>query len=301
MDWDKLRIFHAAAAAGSFTHAGDALHMSQSAVSRQVSALERDLRVSLFHRHARGLVLTEQGELLYTTVAEVMTKLQTAETLLADTTTKPSGLLSVAAPVGLGTVWVSQRLREFMDLYPEIRIELLLDDDQVDIAMRAADVAIWTREPEQADLIRRPLFTASVRPMASTKYTRRFGVPETFADLDNGTHRVLSYHGQTAQLLPAISWLESAGRDKDGELREPVLRTNSVVAIKQAVLAGIGIGMIPDYMSEQDSDLVPVLTKCGVEKPSLPVLFVYPEELKSSKKVQVLRDFLVAKARHWRE
>lgn len=300
MDWDKLRIFHAAAAAGSFTHAGDALHMSQSAVSRQVSALERDLKVSLFHRHARGLVLTEQGELLYATVAEVMSKLQTAETLLADTTTKPSGMLSVAAPVGLGTVWVSQRLREFMDLYPEIRIELLLDDDQIDIAMRAADVAIWTREPDQPDLIRRPLFTASVRPMASTKYTRRFGVPETFADLDDGTHRVLSYSGQTAQLLPAISWLETAGREGQ-EPREPVLRTNSVVAIKHAVLAGIGIGMIPDYMSEQDGDLVPVLTKCGIDKPSLPVLFVYPEELKSSKKVQVLRDFLVAKARHWRD
>jgi len=164
MDWDKLRIFHAAAAAGSFTHAGDALNMSQSAVSRQVSALERDLKVSLFHRHARGLVLTEQGELLYGTVAEVMTKLQTAETLLADTTTKPSGLLSIAAPVGLGTVWVSQRLREFMDLYPEIRIELLLDDDQIDIAMRAADVAIWTREPDQPDLIRRPLFSAHLPP-----------------------------------------------------------------------------------------------------------------------------------------
>lgn len=300
MDWDKLRIFHAAAAAGSFTHAGDALHMSQSAVSRQVSALEKDLKVTLFHRHARGLVLTEQGELLYTTVAEVMSKLQTAETLLADTTTKPSGVLSIAAPVGLGTVWVSQRLREFMDLYPEIRVELLLDDDQIDIAMRAADVAIWTREPEQADLIRRPLFTASVRPMASTKYTRRFGVPETFVDLDNGQHRVLSYSGQSGQLLPAISWLEGAGRD-GGEMREPVLRTNSVVAIKQAVLAGIGIGMIPDYMTEQDSDLVPVLTRCEAEKPTLPVLFVYPEELKASKKVQVLRDFLVAKARHWRD
>ncbi len=300
MDWDKLRIFHAAAAAGSFTHAGDALNMSQSAVSRQVSALERDLKVSLFHRHARGLVLTEQGELLYGTVAEVMSKLQTAETLLADTTTKPSGLLCVAAPVGLGTVWVSQRLREFMDLYPEIRIELILDDDQIDIAMRAADVAIWTREPDQPDLIRRPLFSAQVRPMASTKYTRRFGVPETFADLDNGTHRILSYSGIPPQLLPAISWLETAGREGK-EPREAVLKTNSVVAIKHAVMAGIGIGMVPDYLSENDTDLVQVLTKAEAEQPSLPILFVYPEELKSSKKVQVLRDFLVAKGRHWRE
>jgi len=300
MDWDKLRIFHAAAAAGSFTHAGDALHMSQSAVSRQVSALERDLKVALFHRHARGLVLTEQGELLYRTVAEVMGKLQTAETLLADTTSKPSGVLSIAAPVGLGTVWFSQRLREFIDLYPDIRIDLILNDDQIDIAMREADVAIWTREPEQSDLIRRPLFTARVRPMASAKYTRRFGTPETLADLDASNHRILSYNGMPPQLLPAITWLETAGRE-GREPRAPAFRSNSVVAIKQAILAGIGIGMIPDYMTEEDSDLVPVLAKSEEDQPILPILFVYPEELKGSKKVQVLRDFLVAKARHWRD
>jgi DNA-binding transcriptional LysR family regulator len=299
MDWDKLRIFHAAAAAGSFTHAGEALHMSQSAVSRQVSSLEKDLRVALFHRHARGLVLTEQGEMLYRTVADVMSKLQTAETLLADTTTKPSGDLKIASPVGLGTVWVSQRLREFMDLYPDIRVDLVLNDDQIDIAMRAADVAIWTREPEQSDLIRRPLFTAAVRPLASTKYTRRFGTPETLADLDKG-HRIISYSGQPPQLLPSIGWLETAGRDND-DPRVPAFRVNSVVAIKYAILAGIGIGMIPDYMAEEQSDLVPVLTKAEIDPPSLPVLFVYPEELKTSKKVQVLRDFLVAKARQWKD
>jgi DNA-binding transcriptional LysR family regulator len=300
VDWDKLRIFHAAASAGSFTHAGDTLHMSQSAVSRQVSALERDLKVSLFHRHARGLVLTEQGDMLYRTVAEVMSKLQTAETLLADTTTKPSGSLVIAAPVGLGTVWIGQRLREFMDLYPEIRVDLLLEDEQIDISMRAADVAIWTREPEQSDLIRRPLFTSMVRPMASTKYTRRFGTPETLEDLDSGNHRIISYSGQTAQLLPAISWLETVGHEGRAS-RIPAFRANSVVAIKYAIRAGIGVGMIPDYMIEDDTDLVQVLNKTGVELPSLPVLFVYPEELKSSKKIQVLRDFLVSKGRQWRD
>ncbi|MGQ0671558.1 MAG: LysR family transcriptional regulator [Hyphomicrobium sp.] len=297
MDWDKLRIFHAAAAAGSFTNAGEALHLSQSAISRQVSALERDLKVVLFHRHARGLVLTEQGELLFRTVADVMGKLQAAETLLADTATKPAGDLRIAAPVGLGTVWVSQRLKEFMDLYPEIRIELLLDDGQIDIAMRAADVGIWTKEPDRTDLIRRPLFTAKVRPLASTHYVRRYGTPETLADLDHG-HRIISYSGQPSQHLPAISWLENAGRNGQGP-RVPAFRANSVVAIKHAILAGIGIGMIPDYLTEDDRDLVHVLGKAEVESPSLPIFFVYPEELKASKKVHVLRDFLVAKARQW--
>ncbi len=293
MDWDKLRIFHAAAEAGSFTHAGEALHMSQSAVSRQVSALEKDLEIVLFHRHARGLVLTEQGEMLYRTVAEVMIKLHTVETLLADTTTKPSGDLKISAPIGLGTVWLTQRLKEFMELYPEIRIELILSDDQIDLSMRAADVAIWTREPEQVDLIRRPLFSMKVRAYASTQYVRKFGAPESLAALDR--HRIVSYAGQPAQHLAAITWIETAGRNGQPS-RVPVLRANSVVALKYAVRTGIGIGMIPDYMVEEETDLVTVLNE--IDPPTLPFLFVYPEELKTSKKVQVLRDFLVSKSRH---
>lgn len=292
MDWDKLRIFHAAAEAGSFTHAGDQLHMSQSAVSRQVSALEKDLKISLFHRHARGLVLTEQGEMLYRTVAEVMTKLHTVETLLSDSTTKPSGELRVTAAIGLGTVWVTQRLREFLELYPEVRIDLNLNDEQIDLAMRAADVALWTREPEQADLIRRPLFSMKVRAYASTQYVRRFGAPANVQAIDD--HRIVSYSGVPVQHLAAITWIETVGREGQPP-RVPVFRANSVVALKYAVRAGIGIGMIPDYMVEEESDLVTVLTE--IDPPTLPILFVYPEELKTSKKVQVLRDFLLTKAR----
>ncbi|MGE0628565.1 MAG: LysR family transcriptional regulator [Hyphomicrobiaceae bacterium] len=294
MDWDKLRIFHAAAEAGSFTHAGDALRMSQSAVSRQVSALEKDLGVALFHRHARGLVLTEQGEMLYRTATEVMTKLHTAETLLSDATGKPAGELRITAPVGLGTVWVTQRLREFIELYPEIRVDLILNDDQLDIAMREADVAIWMREPEQPDLIRRPLSHVPVRAFASTQYVRRFGAPRSLAELDQ--HRFISYGGPPVAHLHAVRWLETAGRDgKDARI--PVLRVNSVVAIKYAIRSGIGIGLIPDYLTEEETEIVPVLD--DVQLPTLPLIFVYPEELRSAKKVQVLRDFLISKARQF--
>ena len=295
MDWDKLRIFHAAAEAGSFTHAGAGLRMSQSAVSRQVSSLEKNLGVALFHRHARGLVLTEQGEMLYRTTADVMNKLLTAETLLADTTTKPTGDLRITAPVGLGTVWVTQRLREFMELYPDIRVELVLNDEQIDIAMREADVAIWTREPEQSDLIRRSLTTVRVRAFASTAYVKRFGAPRSLAELDE--HRFVSYGGTPAHHLSITRWLETAGRNGKAS-REPVFRANSIVALKYAILAGIGIGLMPDYLTEEETELVPVLG--DVELPTVPIIFVYPEELKTSKKVKVLRDFLVSKVRNWK-
>ena len=297
MDWDKLRIFHAAAEAGSFTHAGDQLRMSQSAVSRQVSALERDLNVPLFHRHARGLVLTEQGELLFQTAKEVMNKLHTAETLLSDATTKPAGDLRITCPVGIGTVWVTQRIREFMDLYPDIRVEVILNDDQVDIAMRAADAAIWTREPEQADLIRRTLFQIRVRAYASAGYVRRNGAPQSVDDLDNGSHKFVSHSGTPADHLSLIQVLETLGREGLAP-RRPAFSVNSVVAMKYAIRAGVGIGLIPDYLTEEETDLLPVLNE--VQMPSLPLIFVYPEELRSSKKVQVLRDFLVAQARAWK-
>jgi DNA-binding transcriptional LysR family regulator len=295
MDWDKLRIFHAAAEAGSFTHAGEALRMSQSAVSRQVSALEKDLKVALFHRHARGLVLTEQGEMLFGTASEIMSKLSTAEMLLTDTTTKPSGDLRVTAPIGLGTVWITQRLREFFELYPEIRIELVLSDEQIAIAMRAADVAIWTAEPQQGELIRRRLFTMKIHAYASAQYIRRYGAPQTVDALDD--HPIISYSGTPAPHLSAIRWLEIAGLDGKPR-RKPTFSANSVIAMKYAIRAGIGIGLIPDYLTEEDNELVPVLREADL--PTVSIYFVFPEELRTAKKVQVFRDFLVSKARQWK-
>ncbi len=295
MDWDKLRIFHAAAAAGSFTHAGEALNMSQSAVSRQVSALEKDLQISLFHRHARGLQLTEQGDLLFATVSEVMSKLQTAEMLLADSKTKPSGDLRVTAPVGFGTVWLTPRLREFMELYPEINVELILNDEQMDISMREADVAIWTREPDQPDLVRRSLMTMTVHAYASSTYIRRFGAPQSLEEIDN--HRIVSYAGQPAQHLVATTWLDTAGR-ADQDSRRASFRVNSLVAMKYAIKSGIGIGMLPDYLTEGETDFIEVLTK--IEPPTLPILYVYPEELRKSKKIQILRDFLISQVNKWK-
>src|SRR6202789_1529223 len=91
MDWDKLRVFHAVAEAGSFTHAGEALNLSQSAVSRQISALEESLHVPLFHRHARGLILTEQGELLFNTARDIFAKLGLTEAQITESRERPQG------------------------------------------------------------------------------------------------------------------------------------------------------------------------------------------------------------------
>ncbi|HEY0353917.1 MAG TPA: LysR family transcriptional regulator, partial [Enterovirga sp.] len=185
MDWDKIRIFYTVAEAGSFTRAGDDLGLSQSAVSRQVSALERELRAPLFHRHARGLILTEQGDLLFRAARDMRLRLENTRARLEETSERPSGELRVTTTVGLGSLWLTQRVAEFLDTYPDIRVAMILTNDELDLAMREADVALRMRRPSQPDLIQRRLFTVHFHVYASADYIKRFGEPKSVEDLDN--------------------------------------------------------------------------------------------------------------------
>jgi DNA-binding transcriptional LysR family regulator len=296
MDWDKLRIFHAAAQAGSFTHAGDSLHMSQSAVSRQVSALEHDLGVSLFHRHARGLLLTEQGELLYRTANDVLMKLEAVQSNLTDSKEKPSGILRVTTTVGLGSTWLTSRIRNFIDYYPDVDLHLIFNDDELDLGMREADVAIRLRQPTQPDLIQRKLFTVHFHVYASPEYIQRFGAPNTIDDIDN--HRIIMFGEQAPAYLRSMNWLETAGRTAT-DPRRSVLKVNNIVAIKRAVQSGVGIAILPDYIIDKATNLVPVLTEQEDKVPSFDTYFVYPAELKNTARVTAFREFLLRSAENW--
>jgi DNA-binding transcriptional LysR family regulator len=294
MDWDKLKVFHAAAEAGSFTHAGEQLGLSQSAVSRQVSALEQELSVALFHRHARGLILTEQGELLYRTAHEVFMKLEAARAKLTDSRERPHGDLKVTTTVGIGVHWLTPRLGEFVDLFPDIRIQLITTDEELDLAMREADVAIRLRQPTQPDLIQRKLFSVRFHPYASPEYLKRFGTPRTIDDLDS--HRVLLLGGAIPAYLQPTRWLVEVGRDSKGP-RPPHLTINNVLGILRACQRGLGMAMLPDYLVEENGGLVQLFSEA--EPITLDAFFVYPEELKSVARVQAFRDFLVSKAQRW--
>ena len=293
MDWDKLRIFHAVVEAGSFTHAAETLDVNQSSVSRQVRNLEQELGITLFHRHARGLTLTEPGELLYRTVQDVFNRLQTVQARMADAKAKPFGDLRVTTAVGLGATWLTPRLPEFLELYPDIKLQLLLDNTELDLTKNEADVAIWLRAPTQGDLIQRKLFTVHLHVYAATDYIKRAGQPRRLEDLDN--HPILTFGGAPAP-IKQLNWLEQAGRPA-GEPRTPALQVNSLYALKLAVQEGSGIAMLPDYMARNDRDLIPLLR--NEEMPELHTYYVIPEALRNSKRVTVFRDFLLRKARQW--
>lgn len=294
MDWDKLRVFHAAANAGSFTHAGDTLGLSQSAVSRQVGALEEELGVPLFHRHARGLIPTEQGEMLYRSAQRIFSELETVQTRLTDSREKPSGDLRITTTVGLGASWLTPRIKEFAELYPDIDIQLILRDEELDLSMREADVALRLRRPTQPDLIQRKLFIVHFHVYASAEYIRRFGTPASISDLDN--HRIVTFGDPSPAYLRDINWLTTVGRPA-AEPRRPFLRVNNVHGLKRAVVHGMGIAIIPDYLVEDATQIVRLMP--DAELPAFNTYFVYPSELRDSARINVFRDFLLAKAREW--
>lgn len=289
MDWDKLRVFHAVAEAGSFTHAGETLNLSQSAVSRQISALEENLQVPLFHRHARGLILTEQGESLNRTVREVFAKLAMTEALLTESKEKPAGRLKVTTTVGFGAAWLAPRLQAFLHAYPDVTITLLLDDTDLDLAMREADVAIRMHPPRQPDLVQRHLMQIRWVVAASPGYLKAHGTPTRPEELDD--HKLILF-GDYRPPVPDINWLAEAGR-RAGSPRRALLEVNSMQAMAGAIRSGLGIGALPDWMTDDLDGLTRLLP--DLKAPKIDVFFVYPEELRNSKRVAVFRDFLLAR------
>ena len=293
MDWDKLRIFHAVAEAGSFTHAAEILNLSQSAISRQISGLEDSLKVPLFHRHARGLRLTEQGELLYGTAHDVFAKLAMTEAQIGESKKVPRGPLVINTTVAFGSVWLTPRLREFVSLYPEIELSVVLADTELDLSMREADVAIRLTPPSKPDLIQRHLMTIGYHVYAAPEYLSEFGWPGSSADLDN--HSLIVYGREARPPAPNLNWLLKAGRTREQGPREPILRVNSIYGIFRAVQSGLGIGALPDYMSKEASNLIEVLPE--IRGPKLDAYFVHPSELRNSARIVAFRDFLVNKMR----
>ena len=287
MDWDKLRVFHAVAEAGSLTHAGESLNLSQSAVSRQISALEESLGVPLFHRHARGLMLTEQGEQLYQTAKEIFAKLAMAEAMLVEGRETPKGPLKVTTTVAFGSQWLTPRLKNFVDLYPDITLTLILDDDDLDLSMREADVAIRMSPERQPDLIQRHLTTISTSLYAAPSYLKEHGLPTSIEDLAN--FRLVVYGEDGHPPFPDVNWLLRLATAA-GAARQ-TLTINNTTGIFRAIHDGLGIGSLPDYIVPDDGSLLRVLS--SIEGPKVPAYFLYPEELRHSKRISVLRDFLL--------
>ena len=291
MDWDRLRIFHIVADAGSFSHASEDINTSQSAISRQVSNLEYEVGMPLFHRHPRGLILTEQGELLYKRTRNIVDIIKEAEFELIDSKERPSGDLSVTTTVGLGTNWLTPRLKDFTSKFPEINLELRLTDAELDVGMREADIAIRFHKPQQLDLIQRKLFTVHFHLYASPKYLDEYGTPSKISDLTN--HKIVTY-GRAPDYLKEINWLENI--TKEYKIK-PILKIGNIKGLHMAVSNSIGIAMRPDYLVSQDDKLVRIAFNAKL--PEIDTYLTYAEERRNSKRIAVFREFIIEKGKEW--
>jgi DNA-binding transcriptional LysR family regulator len=289
MDWDKLRLFYAVAEAGSFTTAAARLGGSQSALSRQIQALEEMVGAALFHRHARGLALTHEGEQLLAATRDVTDRLDRAVRAIQETRSKPSGELRLTTTVSFGSTWLPRQLSEFFTLYPDIKLDVILTDEELDLTRRQADVAIRFYSPRQTELIARPLAHVRFALCASPGYLEKHGTPATIAELDQ--HHIVAFGNSAPDYLRSANWILEVG-DPDRP-RKPVLTLNNLFGLTQAVKTGIGIAALPDYLIRWSSGLVPILP--DFEGPSLQTYFVYPSELRRSTRVSVLRDFLLSR------
>jgi len=286
LDWDKLRIFHAVADAGSLTHAGDTLHLSQSAVSRQIRALEDSFNTTLFHRHARGLILTEQGELLFDATVAMTKRLDAAAARIRDSEEEVFGELRVTTTTGFGSLWLAPRLSKLYDLYPDLTIDLMLEEKVLDLPMREADVAIRMKEPSQADLVRKRLMNIRMRLYASPEYIAKHGMPERIEDISK--HRLICQNPRSAQVASGLALVQRLMTYNVSSM----LTVNNYFGVLQSVIHGLGIGMLPDYSAQDLRSVIRVLP--DVESVEVPVYLAYPEELRQSKRIAAFRDFVEA-------
>ena len=295
MDWDKLKIFHAVAEAGSFTNATINLNLSQSAISRQIQSLEQELKVQLFERHARGLTLTENGEYLFKTAHDVISKLKEVETSLGDQKNKPSGKLTITTVRSFGTHWLTPRIQEFMNLNPEIEVELVFDDKELDLSTRQADIGIFMRRPKQLNYIQKKLIDIKYFVYGSNKYLEKHGMPKTINDLNK--HRFISFGKGAPSPVYNPDWALKLGI-KDGKKRKSVMKVNSVMGLLLAVESGVGLAALPEYLVINSNNVIKVLPNS--EGPITEAHFVYPQSLKNTARITAFRNFLFSKIGDWK-
>ncbi len=292
-DWDRLKTFYMVAETGSFTSAMKRLNLSQSAISRQISSLEESIGTILFHRHARGIVLTEQGMILYSTAKEIFEKLKKTQERLVENKDLPSGILKINTTVSLGSVLLSPIMQEFKKKYPDIECHVICTENQMDLAMLEADVAVSYHPATSAGLVQKKILHGNIYAYASPLYLETKGTPTKKQDLIK--HDLILYD-QTLYEDNDIdfNWLLKLGEQEYTKLR-PYLAINNLHGMYRMARSGAGIVSLPEFMENLPGTLQRVLPK---EKgPEFDIYIIYPEEYRKVQKVQLFKDFLVEKTR----
>jgi DNA-binding transcriptional LysR family regulator len=295
LDWDRLRIFIAVVRSGGLSKAVEVLNITQSAISRQVAALEQDIGSQLFIRNPKGLTLTHKGKLLFEIASEVYDELVQVQQSLFKSNREPKGKLNVSTPLSLGGEWLVPNLKEFLFLYPDMTVSILFQEEEADLSKREADVAIQPMPSSYGDTVQELLFSTHLKLYASKEYLKECGTPTKVDHLDY--HRLIAYDDSTNERYSApFNWLLHLGRESS-KARVPYLSIHGFMGIKVAIEEGVGIGALFQKPSDElNPNLVNVLP--DVLGPKLDIYFVYPEILKGSEKIIVFGQYLSAHFSH---
>ena len=293
LDWNRLRNCKLVHEAGSFTKAANVMNITQSAVSRQIGALERDLGYDIFFRNREGLLATEYGEHFLASIQKMVDALELGLARINEMHERPIGPLVLTTTEAFGSAWLSSRLNKFHESFPEIDVSLLLvDGATLDLCQRDADCAIRFTKPELPNLISRFIAKFSYELFASREYLDKFGIPKSEQDLQN--HQLVIYGDGVGQLpIRHMNWLGQIGSHQNRKY--PNITINNIYGIYRATENGLGISALPFYLSERSDKLVRVLP--DLASPKIPIYFVYPEEVGKSRRILMLRDFIVAEIR----
>ncbi|MEK9886171.1 MAG: LysR substrate-binding domain-containing protein, partial [Pelagibacteraceae bacterium] len=185
-----------------------------------------------------------------------------------------------------GTTWLAPRMTKFINSYPDIDVSKKIENKYTDLSQGEADVALRLKEPTQMDLIRFPLYEFQFKIYSSPEYIEKFGIPTDVKELSN--HRIVAFGKDVEPSIPDVNCiLDLIPKSK----KYKVLYISNMYGVMRAIAAGAGIGALPDYMKTTKNNLVPILPEANTPKAT--IYFTYPSELKGSKKIEALRDFLV--------
>lgn len=249
MDDQLLRTTLVVARTGSFAAAAQNTGVDPSTVSRQVAALEAELGIRIFERTTRRLDLTEAGRLYLDRAEPALEAMDEAADAARDVMSEPSGLLRVTTSVAFGERWLIPRIASFRSCYPRIDLDLILTDAITDLASEGVDLAIRLGpHPETGSMVVAKLFDTPYKVVATSKYLTRAGRPNKPEDLVN--------HDGLLFRLPGFQGSWHFRNTQNGETCEarprPALSISNALALRQAVLEGMGVAMMADWTVKND-------------------------------------------------
>jgi DNA-binding transcriptional LysR family regulator len=288
----SLRAFVKVVELGSFSEAGRQLRLSRSAVSKYVADLEDDLGVQLVSRTTRHASPTETGQAYFERALTILADLDAADQSVAHLQSTPSGLLRVNAPMSFGTIKLAPLIADFVALYPELQIQLVLNDEHVDPLQEGLDVTLRIAELESSSLIARKIVPIDRVVCASRDYLTRHGTPVHPNDLRD--HTCLTY----GFLATGNQW-KLSGPDGDHWIQPRwKLCANNAEVLRDAAAKGCGIAVLPVFLAaEQLKSGVLRTILAGYKPPALTLYALYAPTRHLAVKVRLFIDFLVERIR----